>query len=378
MTEFGRQPKIGIFVSFSGEGGVERMILNLCKGLVHLGCQVDLLPIKSHSEHLSNQLPTGIKVYKIGTNHTLSSLPALIRYLKTECPDALLAAKDRANQIAILAKAISGVSTRIVVRMGTTVSAALAGKSRIRKLAWYLPMRLLYRRADDIIAVSHGVAIDLARISGVKHSAMKVVQNPVISNQIFNWAREPVFHPWLNEPGEPVILGIGRLTRQKDFPTLIRAFSQVRKILNCRLIILGEGKDRKIIENLAKKCAVETTVDLPGFVDNPYAYLSRASLFVLSSAWEGSPNVLTEALALGVPSVSTDCPSGPREILQNGMIGQLVPVGNPHSMAKAIQETLSNPPGKILLQSAIREYTVESSSKRYLDVLLNKDKGWVC
>ena len=374
MTERGRQPKIGIFVSFSGEGGVERMILNLCKGLVDLGCQVDLLPIKSHSEHLSDQLPTGLKVHNFGATHTLSSLPALIRYLKTERPDALLAAKDRANQIAILAKAISGVPTRIVVRMGTTVSAALIGKSRMRKLAWYLPMRVLYRRADDIIAVSHGVAEDLARISGVKHSAMQVVQNPVISSLIFDRAREPVFHPWLKETGEPVILGIGRLTRQKDFPTLIRAFVQVRKNLPCRLIILGEGNDRKKIEELAKKHSVETSVDLPGFVDNPYAYLSRASLFVLSSAWEGSPNVLTEALALGVPSVSTDCPSGPKEILQNGMIGKLVPVGNPPPLAEAIQETLSNPPEKTLLQSAIQDYTIESSSKRYLDVLLNKEK----
>ena len=351
------------------------MILNLCKGLVDLGCQVDLLPIKSHSEHLSDQLPTGLKVHNFRATHTLSSLPALIRYLKTECPDALLAAKDRANQIAIIAKAISGVSTRIVVRMGTTVSAALVGKSRIRKIAWYLPMRLLYRRADDIIAVSHGVAEDLSRISGVKHSAMQIVQNPVISSQIFDRAREPVSHQWLKEPGVPVILGIGRLTRQKDFPTLIRAFAQVRKKLTCRLIILGEGNDRKKIEELAKKFSVETSFDLPGFVDNPYAYLSRASLFVLSSAWEGSPNVLTESLALGVPSVSTDCPSGPKEILQNGVVGKLVPVGNPHSLAEAIQETLSNPPEKNLLQSAIQEYTIESSSKRYLEVLLKGGKA---
>jgi glycosyltransferase involved in cell wall biosynthesis len=371
-TQRGRQPKIGIFVSFSGEGGVERMILNLCKGLIHYGCQVDLLPVKAHSEHLPGRLPAGLRVHRLGANHTLSSLPALIRYLKTEGPDAILAAKDRANQTAILAKTISGASTRIVVRMGTTVSAALAGKSYFRKLAWYLPMRLLYPMADDIIAVSKGVAIDLAHITGVKHSAMKVVQNPVISNLIFERARESVSHPWLKEPCEPVILAIGRLTRQKDFPTLIRAFSKVKRYLTCRLIILGEGNDRGKIEELARKLSVKTNVDLPGFVDNPYAYLSRASLFVLSSAWEGSPNVLTEALALGVPSVSTDCPSGPKEILQNGIIGKLVPVGNANSMANAILETLSNPPQKALLQKAIQEYTVESSSKRYLDILLNK------
>lgn len=374
-AEIHKQPKIAVFVSFSGMGGVERMILNLCEGLIQCGCQVDLLPVKYHSEHLTDHLPTLLKVHRIPAKHTLSSLPALVRYLKTEKPDALLAAKDRANQIAIIAKAIAGVSTRIVVRMGTTVSAALAGKSRIRKLTWYLPMRLLYRRADAIITVSKGVAQDMTHITGIERYAMRVVQNPVISDQIFERAREPVSHPWLLARDEPVILGIGRLTRQKDFPTLIRAFSRVRKKLACRLIILGEGNDRSELEDLTRRLSVNTMVDMPGFVDNPYAYLSRASLFVLSSAWEGSPNVLTEALALGVPSVSTDCPSGPKEILQNGAVGKLVSVGNPKTMAEAIQETLSNLPDKEQLQSAVREYTVESSSRRYLDILLNQEQN---
>ena len=140
----------------------------------------------------------------------------------------------------------------------------------------------------------------------------------------------------------------------------------------CRLIILGEGDDRRALEDLASQLSVKNTVDMPGFVDNPYAYLSRASLFVLSSVWEGSPNVLTEALALGVPSVSTDCPSGPNEILQNGVIGRLVPVGNPNSLAAAIQETLSNPPEENLSKGAVRQYTVELSTRRYLDILLNR------
>jgi glycosyltransferase involved in cell wall biosynthesis len=369
----GRQPKIAVLVSFSGEGGVERMILNLCEGMLQYGCQVDLLPIKSRSEHLPDKLPASLNVHRLAANHTLSSLPALVRYLKTEAPDALLAAKDRANQVAIIASTIAGVPTRIVVRMGTTVSAALAGKSRLRKLTWYLPMRLLYRRADAIIAVSQGVAQDMARITGIQSSAMRVVQNPVISGQIYERAREPVSHPWLRARNEPVILGIGRLTRQKDFPTLIRAFALVRKKLDCRLIILGEGDDRMALEDLANQLSVNDTVDIPGFVANPYAFLSRASLFVLSSAWEGSPNVLTEALALGVPSVSTDCPSGPREIFRDGVVGKLVPVGNPEILAEAMRETLSNPPDRTLLKNAVREYTVESSSKRYLEILLNRE-----
>ena len=370
----GSPPKIGVFVSFSGMGGVERMILNLCEGLLHYDCQVDLLPIKYRSEHLSGQLPASLSVRRLAADHTLTSLPALVHYLRTTRPDALLSAKNRANQIAIVARAIARVPTRIVVRIDTTVTAALAGKNRLRRMAWYLPMRFLYPKADAVIAVSQGVARDIAFITGIELACIKVVPNPVISDQIFRQAREPVSHAWLDGLDEPVIMGIGRLTRQKDFPTLIRAFARLRKWVASRLIILGEGNDRGDLQVLAKQLSVEDFVDMPGFVDNPYAYLSRADMFVLSSSWEGSPTVLTEALALGVPVVSTDCPSGPREILHNGVVGKLVPVGNPEMLAEAMRETLSNPPDEVVLKNAVREYTVESSSRRHLDILLEKRK----
>jgi glycosyltransferase involved in cell wall biosynthesis len=371
VVKSGDRPRIGVFVSFSGTGGVERMVLNLCEGLVALGCRVDLLQVKAHSKHLE-QLPSMVHIRKLKAEHTLTSLPALVRYLKTERPDALLAAKDRANQVAVLARKISGVPTRVVVRMGTTVSAALAGKNRCRKLFWYLPMRLIYRNADAVVAVSQGVARDVARITGLPTSDIRIIRNPVITPRIFRMASEPVPLPWPTKDGEPVIVGIGRLTRQKDFPTLIRAFAAVRKKLPCRLIILGEGKDRDNLEHLTKQLSLSEKIDMPGFVENPYAYLKRAALFVLSSAWEGSPNALTEALALGVPVVATDCPSGPRETLKDGAIGRLVPVGDPDALAAAMLATLSAPPDEILLKSAVREYTAEVSSQRYLDLLLGR------
>jgi len=371
VVKSGDRPRIGVFVSFSGTGGVERMVLNLCEGLVALGCWVDLLQVKAHSKHLE-QLPALVHVRKLNADHTLTSLPALIRYLKTEHPDALLAAKDRANQVAVLAKKVAGVPTRIVVRMGTTVSAALAGKNRWRKLFWYLPMRLIYRNADAVVAVSQGVAQDMARITGRKASDIVVIRNPVITPRIFRLAREPVPHPWLVKGNVPVIVGIGRLTRQKDFPTLIRAFATVRSKLLCRLIILGEGKDRDDLEQLAMRLSQSEHIAMPGFVDNPYAYLKGAAMFVLSSAWEGSPNALTEALALGVPVVATNCPSGPCEILKDGAIGRLVPVGDPDALAEAMLATLSDPPDETLLKSAVREYTVEFSSRRYLELLCGR------
>jgi glycosyltransferase involved in cell wall biosynthesis len=362
-------PKIAIFVSFSGQGGVERMIINLCEGLLSLNCEVDLLPIKTQGEYLDN-IPPEVNIIKSRASCSYSSLPSLVKYLKRAQPTALLAAKDRANQVAILSRFFSPKSTRIVVRMGTTTSAALAGRSAIKKWLWYLPMRILYPLADEIIVISRGVAEDMARITGMPVSKFKVVSNPVISKEMMRSARVDTGHPWFSDNSLPIILGAGRLTRQKDFATLMRAFARLHAKIPCRLVILGEGRDRFKLEALAARLGIARDVALPGFVENPYAFMTRASLFVLSSAWEGLGNVLIEAMSLGIPVVATDCPSGPREILANGRYGKLVPVGNAEKLAAAMQATLKNPIGKKVLTEAVRAYRVENSSRQYLQILL--------
>ncbi len=364
-----KRKKIAVFVSFSGQGGVERMMVNLCEGLVGLGCRVDLLAIKAPAEALS-AFPPDINVIELGAKHTLSSIVPLVRYLKRERPDALLAAKDRANKVAILARRISRAPVRVVVRMGTTVTAALRGRSGVRQRMWYLPMRMLYPLADEIVAVSDGVRSDLAAITGLPPGRIRVLPNPVISPRIMDLAREPVDHPWFGEDEIPVILGVGRLTRQKDFHTLIKAFAKLPADAPCRLVIIGEGRDRESLLSLADSLGVGKRLDLPGFAKNPWAYMARASLFVLSSAWEGSPNVLTEALALGAPAAATDCPSGPREILKGGYYGKLAPVGDVEALAEAMRATLANPPETSFLKEAVRDYTIENSARRYLDALL--------
>jgi glycosyltransferase involved in cell wall biosynthesis len=373
MVRAHNRPRIAVFVSFSGRGGVERMMINLSEGLAALDCQVDLVIVKAKTTRL-DALPSTVNLVKLPSSHTMSSLPALVAYLRRARPVALLSAKDRANQVAVLARHMPGVSSRVVVRMGTTVSAALSGKSRMRKWLWYIPMRLVYPLADAIVAVSRGVANDLMRITGVPPGRIQVIPNPVITPSLTSLAREPIDHPWFADGSDPVIIGVGRLTRQKDFATLIKAFALVRTERPCRLLIIGEGRDRAALEALAVQLAVENDVALPGFVENPYPYMSRSALFVLSSIWEGSPNVLTEALALGVPVVATDCPSGPREILGGGRHGHLVPSGNPMALAKAMLETLAHPPEKEILADAVREYTVSSSSRRYLDTLLGAER----
>src|SRR5262249_37227290 len=150
----------------------------------------------------------------------------------------------------------------------------------------------------------------------------------------------PLSHPWFAPGSLPVILGVGRLTWQKDFPTLIKAFALVRSRQPARLLILGEGEKRLELETIVKELGLAADVCLPGYVDNPFAYMHRCSAFVLSSASEGLPNSLIEAMACGAPVISTDCASGTAEILENGRYGPLVPVGDVEAMATAISATL--------------------------------------
>ena len=360
--------RIAIFVSFSGTGGVERMISNLASGMARRGLVVDLLLAKAQGGHLS-AFPDGVRIIKLPSNHTLTSLFALRRYLSSDAPAALLAAKDRAIKTAVLARMWSGTRIRLAGRLGTNVSAALGGKGRMRQALWRIGMRAFYRHTDVIICVSEGVAEDVRGITGIPADRLTVIRNPVVTPELRQLADRPADHPWLEEGEPPVILGVGRLTEQKDFATLIRAFARLQKRREARLIILGEGRRRADLQSLCIDLGVNEAVDLPGFKPNPYAYMARAAVFVLSSRWEGSPNVLTEALALGTPSVATDCPSGPREILQDGRIGPLVPMGDAARLAAAIEVMLESSPAPEQLRAAVAEYSVERSVAAYVEAL---------
>jgi glycosyltransferase involved in cell wall biosynthesis len=360
---------IAIFMSFSGDGGVERMIANLCHGMLEAGTRVDLVLARAAGSHVRS-IPRGARLFKLGTKHTHSALPGLVSYLRREKPSAILAAKDRAIKTAVLARFFARSDAPLFGRIGTTVSAALEGRSRLRKGIWFFSMRMFFRFTDGIIAVSDGVARDVMEITTLPADRVRVIRNPAVTQELSVLAQEPSPHHWFKEPGIPVITGMGRLTGQKDFSTLIKAFAGVRRNRRCRLIILGEGAQRSVLEALAQELGVEDDIAMPGFVQNPYPYIAMSSLFVLSSRWEGSPNALTEALALGVPVVSTDCASGPREILKNGEYGYLVPVGDAERLGSSMERTLSSPLAPDLLKRAVDGYTVEEATRSYLRVLL--------
>ncbi len=358
--------RLPILVSFSGDGGVERMMLNLTDVWSRWGIPIDLLVIKTRSRHL-HTLPATVAVKPLG-EHAVTAWPNMVRYLIENRPPVMLVAKDRAGRMALLARSLAGVPTRIVIRIGTHLSAALADQPWITR-QWRLhPMRWFYRQADQVIAVSRGVADDFQSVTGIGSERVMVIPNPVITPRLFDLAAAFPQHPWLKDT-LPIILGVGRLTPQKDFATLIRAFAQVRLQKSCRLMVLGEGRLRSELQALVVQLGISNAVDFVGFVDNPYSYMKYAAVFVLASRWEGSPNVLTEAMALGTSVVATDCPSGPREILHAGTIAPLVPVGDVAALAHAILTLLTQPIAPATLQAAVREYQAELSARRYLQAL---------
>jgi len=235
-------------------------------------------------------------------------------------------------------------------------------------------VRRFYPWADALVAVSQGVAEDLANITRLPITDIRVIYNPVVMPDFHEKAKEPVDHPWFAQGQPPVLLGAGRLVKQKDFPTLIRAFALVRQRRPARLIILGEEdkRDPSIkpqIEALVRELGLAGEVALPGFVDNPYAYMAKAAVFVLSSIYEGFGNVVAEAMAAGTAVVSTNCESGPMEILEGGKYGRLVPVGDVEALADAILATLYKPTDPEVLQRRVGAFSVERVVEQYMEVL---------
>lgn len=362
-------PRLAVLAAFTGDGGVERMIVNLLSAFVDEGVEVDLLLLKSRGGHLEN-IPKGVRRIDLHAQTSLLGLPAVTRYLRTERPYAMLVAKDRASRIALIARRVAAVDTRIVLRMGMHLSGSLTGKSWIRRWSRYLPVRWLYPSADRIITVSQAVADDLANIGKIPAERFAVIPNPTLPSDLYAKAQRAVNHPWLTtDNGPPVVMGAGRLTAQKDFETFLQAAAQVVEKQDARFIVLGEGPQRSMLESLRDQLGLSDVVDFVGFQKNPAAWLAKASVFALSSRFEGSPNVLIEAMALGTPVVATDCPSGPSEILDHGHLAPLVPIADPAPLAQAILTTLQQPTDTARLQRAVEAYRASISARQYLAIL---------
>jgi glycosyltransferase involved in cell wall biosynthesis len=362
-----QRPVIALFSPALEGGGAERVLLNLAVGLITEGIRVDVVLASATGVFLA-QLPREARVIDLKASRIGSSVLPLARYLREVRPDALLAFQDHTAVAAIAAAAISRSRTPIFPAIHSTWTKMLETGGRRQQVLACIAS-LAYRHAAGVITVSDGAAESLVSCLGVERSRVHVIYNPVITGDLFLKAEVAVGHPWFKAGQPPVILGIGRLTRAKDFATLVASFAHLRAHSPARLMILGEGEERSALETLIRNLGISDDVALPGFVDNPYPYLRQSAVFVLSSAWEGLPTVLIEALALGAPIVSTDCPSGPAEILRNGSYGSLVPVGDVEAMSDAIYKAIkvkSSRPD----DSSWARFTVPSATATYIETLL--------
>lgn len=362
---------IALFLPSLRGGGAERVMVTLANGIAACGYRVDLVLTKAEGPYLKDVAST-VRVVDLGASRVLFSLPPLVRYLRKERPDALLSALNHANVIALLALKIACIETCIIVSEHSTLSRA---QGRVvfgcgKCIPWF--MRWLYPAANGVIAVSSGVADDLARAISFPRDRIKVIYNPIVVNASSpTHTLRPGEHPWLFDDTTLVILAAGRLTVAKDYPTLIRAFKKILNKQKVRLVILGEGELRSEIEKLILQLNLKEHTFLPGFVENPYDWMRASSLFVLSSAWEGLPSVLIEAMACGIPVVSTNCPSGPSEILENGKWGRLVPVGDVDALAGAMLAALAERARPDVVIRA-QDFGLEQAVQGYLAVLLKK------
>ena len=379
--------RIALVIPHLGGGGAERSVLKLARGLIERGHGVDILVFKK-IDTLEDEFPPqarqfilkpgrvngfrdrirlarrfGFRILKLLRTDLLKDARSVAAYIDEERPDCILPSLPGAKSATLLALCFTRLNP---VTIPTVRIVLMNTKRRFRKL-----YAILFPTADHIVAVSDGVADNVALKLGIPRERISRIYNPVVSAEIAELARAVPDHPWTSDDGPPVILGAGRLARVKDFPTLLRAFRRVSRNREVRLIILGEGSWRRRLENMIRKMGLQEKVSLPGWVPNPYAFMSRASAFVLSSKQEGLPGVLIQALACGCPCVSTNCPSGPTEILDNGRFGPLVPVGNDSALAAAMERVLDSPPDKDTLLTRAQEFSLEASVDIYERMILD-------
>lgn len=369
------KPQVSLFIPNLDGGGAERVMIHLAEGFVERGLTVDLIVAQAEGAYLEN-IPDTIRLVNLDAKSPviLFKTLALTQYLKREHPNFLISTLDICNAAA-WAKRLAGVSTQVVMCVQTNLSQQFKDRHSVlmKRIKWAIVKRC-YPWADAIVTASAGVARDIEQHANIPMKQMTVIHNPVVTPDFRQKAREAVTHPWFLPNQPPVLLGVGRIVKQKSFATLVKAFALVRQQHPARLMILGDVDPREPhvkpeLDKLVEKFGLAGDIAFPGFVKNPYAYMAKANIFVLSSIYEGFGNVVAEAIAAGTPVVSTDCESGPAEILANGQYGELVPVGDPEAMADAILTVLNQPTDAKVLEGRSQAFTIDCIVRQYLEVL---------
>jgi glycosyltransferase involved in cell wall biosynthesis len=359
--------KVLFTVPILGSGGVGRVLSNLLSHLNKKKFETFLILCKKEGPYLDTRL-RHIPTFHLhskgeGLFTLLKEIWAMANIIRREKPEVVLSMLTRANLTAILAARLSGVKTLVIISERSNLTMVLKAGSKIRSLLLRLGVKIFYRYADYIVAVSDNVKNDLIKNYGIAADKIKTIYNPVNIEQISLMASDIVDYPKF-QGKMPLIIAVGRLAPEKGYFFLLKAFAQVRRILPCKLIILGDGGERGSLERLARDIGVLEDVAFLGFQQNPYKYMARADIFVLSSLYEGFPNVVLEAMACGTPVIATHCPGGIQEIITNGVNGILVPIGDEKALSNAILRVLND--------SKLRKRLAQQGRKRVEDFALKK------
>ncbi len=360
--------RIALFHPCLIHGGIQRVFVDLALGFLERGLAVDIVQATSEGE-FRDQVPVGARLVDLNASRALTSIIRLARYLRRERPDAVISGAIQTNLAAVLARAIARVPSRLVLTEHNIVSAIARDAPMLRTRVSPFFVRKLYPWADEIVTISEGSAEDLAVILGIPKNRIHVIYNPVIGDQLWKRAAEPLADDLFFADRRPVVLAVGRLHYHKDFSTLLRAFAEVRNKVNARLLFLGDGEERAALTSLANNLGIASDVSFKGNVSNPLPYMKHAAVLALSSTVESFGLVLVEALAMGLPIVATDCPTGPREILRGGAYGTLVPVGDSSAFAEALVHVLQLPRRPAVPDEAFERFQHDRAVESYLALL---------
>lgn len=363
------QSHIAILLPDLRGGGAERVGLNLANNFVARGYRVDVVLLQAAGD-LIPLLDPYVRVIDLGVDRLRGLLFPLMRYLREAKPCALLASIWPITVIAAAACRLSGRDPRLVVVEHTDWSSSLERGGPTRRLAMKCTMAIGFRSADGVVTVSDGASDVLARIACFPRSRITTIHNPIVGGAESCFASPVEVAPRWSKGSHSKIIAVGSLKAVKDYPTLLRAFDILRRETDARLLILGEGVERQPLEKLVVDLGLGEHVTMPGFAVATEPFFRAADLHVLSSTAEGFGNVLVEAMAQGTPVVSTDCPSGPREILMDGIYGPLVPVGDVDRLADAMLESLRSPKDCAVLQARAEHFSVDRAAESYLSLLL--------
>jgi glycosyltransferase involved in cell wall biosynthesis len=364
--------RVLIVINTLRSGGSERFVQTLSRHLAGQAVSVGVVVFAADRQHYSlDPRVERIDLHRRSSHHVLRLCWRLRNAVLRFHPDAVLSVLTPVTFHTAIACLTLRSAPPLFARETMFHSATKKGVSRAAYSALF---RVLFSRCRAVVCPAREMCADLRDTFGVSPGLLRQIPNPVDIAECLALARQPVEHPFFLNPAEPVVVMAARLDFPKDYDTVLRAVKEVNRRMPCRFLALGEGRDRDRLIRLRNDLGLQDRVEFPGPVGNPFPFMSRAAVCVLSSVYEGMPNAILEAMACDTPVISTDCPSGPREIITHGETGLLVPVGDSHSLAQAIADLLANPQARRAMADRAaamlrRTHSVELIAQRYLDLM---------